>query len=978
MPYRGSITIAEGIAMAKLMLPPGGDLPQSRNRRRLVQFLLDNLPSASAVRSGERFLNLDSEYLVIPDIAFQDAEGTHVLKADVLVVTPHCVYLIEFGDADPHLEESQFRDHCSFSDDDARNLFVRLKEKCSDLRRLISAASTEGFERVLFQGIVFKSGGEVLLDLTGNCRGTPYPLGNILIEYLTSPGLLPSGTVTAGEDSSSICSRLVETLLAKGKPANEPPRCRPPDDFGGRMPARHYVDAAAGSLESSMPRSSPLPATLIPTALPGCSDRDIQQETALRRAFTLFQNRRLQEGIESHKKITRKDLINALNYVHFQDESILLNFRHKKYHSILSVQARPRPCMGERLDCILIGKSEGALDDLSYEFAHLLFADGCDVILVIPQPVKSEAQGCMSFILPGEGYRISLRSVERHRCRDIDAELIQEGVVFKGVLVEYSGVSFRIEVVAEPPQSFLWVNPDVAVTVLFRSAQGIVFSGECEIIRQGHGQHARAFALRPVKDRIHRFRPKEFRSRRHKVVPSPSLIFRHPLTAGFVSLELDDISGSGFSAVEYYGHSLLMTGLILPEAEIEIASGCRVRCKAQVVYRNPVEQCEDGRYVKCGVAVLDMDMKDQVRLSSVLHRLADERSFVCNRVDMDQLWRFFFETGFFYPKKYALIHEKKERLKRTYEKLYIESPEIARHFIYQEKGRISGHISMVRFHENTWLFHHHAATGSGFRKSGIVVLEQIGRYVNDFARLYSTHMHFIVSYFRPENRFPDRVFGGFARHLDDPEGASVSPFAYFHLPDDASPESWDNPDMEPEIEVAESSGRDLIELESCFGSETALLFHALDLKPDMLNVDTLTAEYRRAGFTRMRKVLSVRKAGRLRAVVLMTASDIGLNLSNLTNCMHVIVLDGEDFPARELLPALFSAKRKMQCYGSENVPVLLYPVRYAESQSLAYDKIYRLWAFNTLYSDRYFQYMESLVSRSRRKPGDGSAQPAES
>jgi hypothetical protein len=77
---------------------------------------------------------------------------------------------------------------------------------------------------------------------------------------------------------------------------------------------------------------------------------------------------------------------------------------------------------------------------------------------------------------------------------------------------------------------------------------------------------------------------------------------------------------------------------------------------------------------------------------------------------MDALWNFFFDTGFIYPEKYAFFQANKEAIKKTYERLYSQSPHVARHFICQEKGAILGHMAMVRFYENSWLIHHHAAT----------------------------------------------------------------------------------------------------------------------------------------------------------------------------------------------------------------------------------------------------------------------------
>ena len=120
---------------------------------------------------------------------------------------------------------------------------------------------------------------------------------------------------------------------------------------------------------------------------------------------------------------------------------------------------------------------------------------------------------------------------------------------------------------------------------------------------------------------------------------------------------------------------------------------------------------------------------------AMLHQVQDKNSYICNDLDLDALWDFLFETGFIYPKKYALIHNSKEQIKQTYEKLYTRSPEIARHFVYQDNGVILGHMAMLRFWQNSWLIHHHAARKSALNKAGLIVLDQIGRF-------YARHVPF--------------------------------------------------------------------------------------------------------------------------------------------------------------------------------------------------------------------------------------------
>lgn len=104
-----------------------------------------------------------------------------------------------------------------------------------------------------------------------------------------------------------------------------------------------------------------------------------------------------------------------------------------------------------------------------------------------------------------------------------------------------------------------------------------------------------------------------------------------------------------------------------------------------------------------------MDPNDHVRLMAMIQQAENKHSYICNHVDPEVLWDFFFETGFIYPKKYAFILPYKEEIKRNYEKLYSCQSAVTRHFTWQNNGTIVAHLAMLRFYEKTWMLHHLAA-----------------------------------------------------------------------------------------------------------------------------------------------------------------------------------------------------------------------------------------------------------------------------
>jgi len=262
---------------------------------------------------------------------------------------------------------------------------------------------------------------------------------------------------------------------------------------------------------------------------------------------------------------------------------------------------------------------------------------------------------------------------------------------------------------------------------------------------------------------------------------------------------------------------------------------------------------------------------------------------------------------------------------------------------------------MIRFYENTWLIHHHAARSSLSRKAGLKVLEQIGHFGNDSHRLYSIHMDFLMCYYRNDNKFPSRVFGGVARHIKNPKKCSLDDFAYFHYKNISDIKHR----LSKPWQLAEIRRDDLLELENFYKSTSGgLMIDALNLKPDTIGLDELSKEYQKLGFKRERLIFSLKKSNDLKAIIMVNISDIGLNLSDLTSCIKFIILDSSDLP-REVLHETFLLLSEMM--QRKEMPILLYPASYAEKELISYEKLYTMWIINLQYTDSYFRYIDRLL-----------------
>lgn len=654
------------------------------------------------------------------------------------------------------------------------------------------------------------------------------------------------------------------------------------------------------------------------------------------------------------KKISRKQLINALNHINFQDRTLTVVFKHIKHPRTHAIAVQPLPCQDRRLTCSWAESVD--IDRLmeSYQFQRLFVPKGQQLLEVVPE-LKSISEKQVVFILPEMCFEISERKIHRYRCKGIAVYMFQNGALFYGELVDYGAFQFRIAIRKTAPQNYRWIDVATNVTIVFTKGRDTIYSGECRIVDQDHGQHLRHLILEPTTRQIRRFAAREFRSTRQNLSPSPDVVFQHPLFPKHITLKIFNISGSGFSVEEEEHLAVLLPGMIIPDAELCFSDGSSARCMVQVVYSKPHHEGPGGPVLRCGLAVLDMGVEDHIKLLALLHQASDANAYLCNKVDMEALWDFFFETGFIYPQKYEFIQSNKDQIKATYEKLYHQSPSIASHFIYQESGRILAHMAMIRFYETSWLIHHHAAIQSSQHRGGLMVLSQVGRFINDSHRLNSMRMDYVFCYYRPDNKFPNHVFGGTARHIKNPQRCSVDTFAYFHYKTDngqdaSLPNNWT---------LSPATPTDLLDLQTFYENRSGgLMLKGLHLGSDQVNIRELTNEFDRIGLKRDRHILALRRHDKLCALVVVNVADLGLNMSDLTNCVNFFVTYGIHLTHEVIQTTIASVSHYLKM---REIPVLFYPRKAADQAGVDYEKSYCLWVLCTQNTDYYFRFVKRLL-----------------
>jgi hypothetical protein len=124
--------------------------------------------------------------------------------------------------------------------------------------------------------------------------------------------------------------------------------------------------------------------------------------------------------------------------------------------------------------------------------------------------------------------------------------------------------------------------------------------------------------------------------------------------------------------------------------------------------------------------------------------------------------------------------------------------------------------------------------------------------------------------------------------------------------------------------------------------------------------DTLGGKYREAGLKRERVLLAVKQNKQLKAVISILITDSGLNLSELSNSVLLLVLDQEDFQFEIFLKVLGYLGGH---FPMEHMPVMIYPLEYAEKQGVRYERLYNAWVLNLMYREYYTKYLRDVFSK---------------
>ena len=408
-----------------------------------------------------------------------------------------------------------------------------------------------------------------------------------------------------------------------------------------------------------------------------------------------------EESVETSKglweDISRKHLINILNYVNFKGGMVVVNLKSSLDGSRLSLRATPEPCIDHMARLVWLETPPGHIETAAYQLVDFFIDKGSRVVVVGGQVSDINRLGIM-VVLPQRCYATSRRRMERFSSALVHSRLSRCESEATGLLQDFGGGCLKARFSAHDAGFLSKRNGKVPLKVALVDGKATVYNGEGLIKRRiANGEYVDlVIALTTFHG--------EKTSGGEELILGRDLIAtcRHPLSDRIIRLRVVKASYNSFVVNEHPEHVTLFQGLIIPEMRIDFGTGDCAKCTAQVVGG------EAGTWL---MSVLDMPIHDQGKLFSFIEKETGMSSGVSAVIDPEDLIEFFFEAGFIYPSKYASLLHSQERLKNMLSHLYIETPSISQHFVRYDSGMIKAHISMVRFYERSWVIHHHTAIG---------------------------------------------------------------------------------------------------------------------------------------------------------------------------------------------------------------------------------------------------------------------------
>jgi hypothetical protein len=446
---------------------------------------------------------------------------------------------------------------------------------------------------------------------------------------------------------------------------------------------------------------------------------------------------------------------------------------------------------------------------------------------------------------------------------------------------------------------------------------------------------------------LHRLRPAEGNH--------VELKFRSPFDLKSFRTNVLDINSSGASFFAERSAIALPVGTILDPMELIFVDGRTTAVRGQVRSLSAATIGGAAPGFRYGIEFEALSDEVKELLADDVVRSVRPSLFNTNGVTYEELWRFFEQSGFLYPEKLEHLQDQLPEIRETYARLLDEKQtQVLKTFFCKRDGIIQGHVSSLRLYRQTSYVQHIAVIRQPQSLFATEVLSLgMSEYLEQMPQFEWCRM-----FFRPNNRWPARVFGTFAKKLNVPSFSDLRTLSFC-----AGSTNGASPALAPGSAIHRAQQTHLEQIQHHFVAlGRTILLQSNDLSLDHLPMREIESIYAANGLTRRREILVLEKGTTFLGFALLEISSPGLNLSELTNHFSVHVEEGGSTSRRLLIAAARDRYRELGRKGC----IALHEgdgLEDFEAMGLPKKKEYLCWTGHRSLMRSYSEYVLGLFGR---------------
>lgn len=332
---------------------------------------------------------------------------------------------------------------------------------------------------------------------------------------------------------------------------------------------------------------------------------------------------------------------------------------------------------------------------------------------------------------------------------------------------------------------------------------------------------------------------------------------------------------------------------------------------------------------------------------------------VAHDVTFDDIWTLLLDSGFLYPEKVARLEPVLPSIQQTVRKLLLANGNLMATAVMRNEKTLEAHMSILRWCEQTWIVQHLAALPMSARR--LCASAQLTLGFTQYGQL-RPDIVWSKMYFRPNNLWPARVFGGYAKRITGPATSDLRTFHYLVAPTAASSSR-----LSAGIEVRAGGQEDKVMIEDWFTARGRTVeVQANQLQASCDGLEKLSQEYEQAGLLRRRESIIAERNGRATGFALLEIASLGMNFSELTNSFTVHLMDDTDDETRRALAE--AAKQRYAEFGRAQCIALEDGENLSAYEAAGFSKVkdYTCWTFHREHLFGMEQFFRALFARRRK------------